>query len=499
LPEPAQLGLAHGAWLACLKREYKNLLAALHFFQEQQEHARAFHLAAGMGGIWFVNGYGSEGLAEMARALALLQESQFSLSPDLHALALALAAGIAIYHGDFQRAKDWYWDCLHLCKQAGNSALLSLATAGITLVETDLGNYPAVATLLDEAIADLRQQGTSEVLPRLLVVAGQVRLHRGLSAQAQADAEASIQLARAMPGQEWSLACALSLSGWVEYLNGSWTTAHAFGQESIAILRQLGFPVFALEALCLFAHETAALGDLETARTLFEEALFLSQEADDPAEIARALCGLGYLALRGEKLAEARHLFEESLATMQQLRRLVARFAYIPASSLEGLAAVASVEGKAYNAALLLGAAYTLRQQCAYGNRLGQERAFWKHTRRLVKKALGEATFAAAFATGERLTPLQAASAQALDQQVHLVTPANADPISGRLPFGQHLTKREMDVLRLLAQGLSNAQIAEKLVLSVVTVNTYLRSVYSKLEVSSRTAAIRYVWDNHLF
>lgn len=498
LPAPAQLGLAQGEWLARLTREYQNLLAALHFFQERQEHARAFRLAAGMGGIWFVNGYGSEGLVEMARALDLCQHSQESLPPELRSLVLALAAGIAIYHGDFHRARGWYGDCVHLCKQTGDSALLSLATAGITLVETDLGNYEAVATLLDEAIADVRQQGTPAVLPRLLVVAGQVCLHRGLSAQAQADAEASIQLARTMPAQEWSLACALSISGWVEYLKGSWTTAHAFGKESIAILRQLGFPVFSLEALCLFAHETAALGDVDAARSLFDEALTLSQDADDPAGIARALSGLGYLALRSAKLVEARHLFEESLTIIQPLKHLAARCAYIPASNLEGLAAIASSAGKASHAALLLGAAHALRRQYAYNNGLGREQLFWEQTRHMAEKTLGEGAFAVAFATGERLTPLQAVSAQEFDQPIRSAITANSGSMSGRLPFGQHLTKREMDVLRLLAQGLSNAQIAEKLTLSVVTINSYLRTIYGKLDVSSRTAAIRYIWDNHL-
>lgn len=66
------------------------------------------------------------------------------------------------------------------------------------------------------------------------------------------------------------------------------------------------------------------------------------------------------------------------------------------------------------------------------------------------------------------------------------------------VPASIHLTRRESEVLALLAQGLSNGQIAEKLVLSVVTVNSYLRSIYSKLGVSSRTGAVRYALDHHL-
>jgi DNA-binding NarL/FixJ family response regulator len=60
------------------------------------------------------------------------------------------------------------------------------------------------------------------------------------------------------------------------------------------------------------------------------------------------------------------------------------------------------------------------------------------------------------------------------------------------------LTRREFEVLHLLAQGLTNAQIAEKLVISTTTVNSYLSSIYSKLGVSSRLGAMRYAIDHHL-
>ena len=60
------------------------------------------------------------------------------------------------------------------------------------------------------------------------------------------------------------------------------------------------------------------------------------------------------------------------------------------------------------------------------------------------------------------------------------------------------LTPREMDVLRLLTQGLTSAQIAEQLVIGVVTVNFHVRSIYSKLGVSSRSAATRYAIEHRL-
>jgi ATP/maltotriose-dependent transcriptional regulator MalT len=64
-----------------------------------------------------------------------------------------------------------------------------------------------------------------------------------------------------------------------------------------------------------------------------------------------------------------------------------------------------------------------------------------------------------------------------------------------RLAADAGLTNREADVLRLLAEGLSNQQIADKLVVSPLTVRAHLRAVYAKLEVGSRTAAVRKAGD----
>jgi LuxR family maltose regulon positive regulatory protein len=62
---------------------------------------------------------------------------------------------------------------------------------------------------------------------------------------------------------------------------------------------------------------------------------------------------------------------------------------------------------------------------------------------------------------------------------------------SALVPAGESLTAREIEVLRLLAQDLSNPQIAERLVVSRRTVDAHLRSIYDKLDVKSRDAAIR--------
>jgi DNA-binding CsgD family transcriptional regulator len=64
-----------------------------------------------------------------------------------------------------------------------------------------------------------------------------------------------------------------------------------------------------------------------------------------------------------------------------------------------------------------------------------------------------------------------------------------ATPPTGQVTYPAGLSAREVEVLRLVAQGLSDAQVAERLFLSPRTVSTHLRAIYNKLGVDNRTAA----------
>jgi LuxR family transcriptional regulator, maltose regulon positive regulatory protein len=57
-------------------------------------------------------------------------------------------------------------------------------------------------------------------------------------------------------------------------------------------------------------------------------------------------------------------------------------------------------------------------------------------------------------------------------------------------PRVEPLTERELDVLRLLVAGLSNAAMAQELVITVGTVKRHINSIYGKLAVNSRTQAV---------
>ena len=88
------------------------------------------------------------------------------------------------------------------------------------------------------------------------------------------------------------------------------------------------------------------------------------------------------------------------------------------------------------------------------------------------------------------------------DNTPELASPASDSPSVLKAPtvpiYASDLTPRELEVLRLVAQGRTDAQIAEQLVISPRTVNAHITSIYRKIQVSSRSAATRYAIDHQL-
>jgi DNA-binding NarL/FixJ family response regulator len=117
-----------------------------------------------------------------------------------------------------------------------------------------------------------------------------------------------------------------------------------------------------------------------------------------------------------------------------------------------------------------------------------------------ARAQLGEQAFALLWNEGRTMSPEQALTAQGssvlLIKTLKEYQAANTEPQPSSQPI--RLTTRERDVLHLLTMGLTSAQIAEQLVVSLPTVNTHVRSIYNKLGVASRSAATRYAVEHHL-
>jgi DNA-binding NarL/FixJ family response regulator len=165
------------------------------------------------------------------------------------------------------------------------------------------------------------------------------------------------------------------------------------------------------------------------------------------------------------------------------------------------MAVLLSLQRQLQQAAQLWGAAATLREttgaviapceQGEYHEAIAADRA-----------RMGLARFETAWEIGQNMSLAQVVE-QAMAYKVPETSPLApvAEELPSEKPQGGYpggLTAREVEVLRLVAQGLTNAQVAEKLIMAPRTVNVHLTSIYSKLAVTSRTAAARFAMDQKL-
>jgi DNA-binding CsgD family transcriptional regulator len=216
------------------------------------------------------------------------------------------------------------------------------------------------------------------------------------------------------------------------------------------------------------------IGDYAEASSYSRKSATQFESLDGPLGACHALADLG-LSLRYEgKLPAALAAYRQALRY-----QLEYRFTTETPDTLDGLAVIAVALGHLDLAARLFGAASGWRETYQQKQWFPMPTDFHKSAAS-VRRRLGERGWTEAYEAGMKLNNEQAMSLgegaiSALDEELQRRTAG--------------LTSREVEVLQLLADGLSNAEIADRLVLSQRTVHAHLRSIYDKLGVNSRTAA----------
>jgi non-specific serine/threonine protein kinase len=314
---------------------------------------------------------------------------------------------------------------------------------------------------------------------------------------------------------------ALTAAGILAGYLGDLERAAALCDEAVATCRRLEDRAGAALALVGCAIAARNAGALAAARARYEEALSL---VDDPLTDAGATAwaqqGLGIVGLLEGRSDEATALLAASLATLDAAGDRVTAVA-----SLCALALLASRRGDFADAQSFSDQALTIAEDfgdrwlmsfsleergraevgagrsesgvklLSMADRLRQDVAKqWpafarsEHERTLAaaRAAVGDEAFAEAWAAGQSLT-LEHAKAISHRHGSSAARGADAE-----------LTAREVEVLRLVAAGLGDAEVARRLVVSPRTVHAHLRSIYRKLDVHSRAAAARYAAEHHL-
>jgi DNA-binding NarL/FixJ family response regulator len=155
--------------------------------------------------------------------------------------------------------------------------------------------------------------------------------------------------------------------------------------------------------------------------------------------------------------------------------------------TLAGIAAVMGALGRADLAAQLAAAAEEVIDRVGWAN-LANERAAYEGNITAVRAGQDAATVTAAPENGRPLT-LQ----EAVERAIRIEPPVRAVTLSRRradLPDG--ITTREAEVLRLIAAGMSNREIADALVVSVRTVEKHIARLYAKIDAHGRADAATY-------
>ena len=484
-------------WLRRLEQDYGNLHAAILWFLERNEQEQALDLLATLGGFWFLSKYVREGRHLLA--LALNNEQNTTISLSTRAKALFIAGRLALWQHDIQQAVSFLEESSRLFRNLHNRPLLISSLSLLSSAENHRSQFAAANTLYEEALKLARAEGEPRGIAQVLMTQGIMSLYRGEFAQVRALCKESIGLVQSQDDR-WMLAINLHMLGWASFAQDDYTVALRYSEEAIALLRTLRNPGFTAETLMVLAYEMMALDEEAKASALLEEALALAQEVGDKVDIAQVLCAMGYQALLQGNVALAQDRYEESWQTVSQVAWQTLVVKYVLASCLEGRGAIALTHGQFAWAAQLFGAAEALRAMHEYRNSIGANRAFLKRCRAAIRSHLGEEAYNALWIHGQTLSPEDALAAEG---RVSISEPIpGALSTTTKLPFSLSspsiLTRREIEVLRLLAQGLTNKQITDQLMISMSTVSTHVQAIYSKLGIASRSAATRYAIEHHL-
>ena len=269
------------------------------------------------------------------------------------------------------------------------------------------------------------------------------------------------------------LAEALSMSANVEEMIGDVAGAKRCLEEAEAIAADLREYVATIEVLQARAVHAFFGADMETAIAASSVGVRLSREAGDLFVLESMLRNLATAALLGGDLDTAKARLSEALRVARQIDNRFAEYFL-----LSGFGWHAASAGQARRAARLLGAAASVGAGAGADNR-GPHAPFLAEAEESATRALGVAKFRAEFEAGKRLSR-QAAVRLALDE------PDDGNVVASHGSETGPLAKREVEVARLVAEGLSNKQVAARLFISERTVATHVGHILDKLGFKSR-------------
>ena len=460
---PAHLirGLVDSSWLVVIPGEEHNRFAMLETLRSfaaarldetgeapQLRHAHAGHFAR-------LAVDSEEGMAgpDVARWTTRLEAAQADLDvalawADQNAdIGLGLAMSAALWRwwlvsGWLAAGRAWLATFLARAGQRRDE-LAGRALCSAAVLAAENGDYAAAIRQGQQALAVFEPLGQRERMAHAATLVGSAHRYLGDRAAARRSFQAAMDL-RASVGDRRGVSVALNNMALLEVDDGDTDRARELFEQALVIKRQLGEQRSLAIGLANLADLLIRTGAWEPARRALAEAAELAEGIGNPQLIGTLRCNQGNLAVRERDWAKAAGHFQAAAAAHRD-----AGHPHDTVEAMIGLGRAWHQMGRTADALRQLRAAEALAAEIANPQRLAEVRA-----------ALAEA--------GEAVA----------------------------LPDG--LTARQAGVLRLLASGLSNKEIAGQLYLSPATVERHLATVYRKLGVAGRVEATRYAMAHGL-
>ncbi|HEY0071834.1 MAG TPA: tetratricopeptide repeat protein [Chloroflexia bacterium] len=459
--EPELRGPRQAEWFERLEAEHDNLRAALKWATEQGHTETALRLGAALVEFWKAHGHLTEGRTWLEAALA-----NSDTPSQARAKALMAAGNLASAQGDYARASSVLLESLDMFRQLGDKVRIASTLKNLGNDARLQGNYDASYAYLQEGLQIARELGNRHEVG---IMSGDI----GIVAQSMGDQEA----------------------------------ARAYYEESLNIRRELKDKRGIAMMLVNLGELARAEGDYDTAQSLYEEGLGIARELGDKWGVGMVLHNLGHVAYHRQKYNQAFDLFTQSLSTFYEMRNK-RDIAYC----LAALGGVYAAQRQPERAAILFSASQALSNTIS-SHLDPADLIEYQRNLATARSQMSLEGWERAWRQGQRMT-LDEAVAYALEKvQVKATAPLSPSPLlttplqpltTGPLntgPLGEQpagLSEREVEVLRLVATGLTDGQVADKLMISPRTVNRHLSSIYSKLNVTSRTAATRWAVETKL-
>lgn len=488
-------GAEQQQWLDRLEVEHDNLRAALSWsIKQSREPEIALRLGAALLQFWIVRSYVGEGRSWLDQALALDDELA-SAPSSVKARALAAAGWLAFAQDDDEHAKVLYERCLSLCRATEERREIARSLLCLGWIALKRGDSQQAKEFFERCLSlshDVDDKAARAYFYHFLARAENVQGH---CAQARLLFSEGLTLFTEIGSTE-GMAWSRNYLGQMLLTQDEYEKARAQIDKGLLANKKLQHKGGIANSHYMAGLLALCLKELDSAEAHFKQAQALFKVLEKPKNSARALYYLARIALlQGDKTTARLH-FEEGLALLRQMHDILGT-----AYGLQGLGDVVAQQGELVWAALLWGAAEEFHEQKSFSGPFvvfllttNDDRVAHKHLVSTVRRQIGERAFTQAWAEGRRLT-----LEQVLSLRGHPLETGRSAASNGHKKASAHgLTEREREVLRLVAQGLTDTQVAEALVISPRTVNAHLRTIYGKLNIASRYAATHYALTHDL-